>query len=92
MISRVDALSGAPKRDMCPDSWKTNSSPYRPVLFDRSVDPDEMQDVAAANPRVLGSLRAATEQMMEANGRGTGEPVSLDADDIEELRALGYIE
>jgi arylsulfatase A-like enzyme len=61
-------------------------------LFDRSVDPDEMQDVAGANPRVLGSLRATTEQMMEANGRGTGEPVSLDADDIEELRALGYIE
>jgi arylsulfatase A-like enzyme len=61
-------------------------------LFDRSVDPGEMQDVATANPDALASLRAATLKMMEANGRGTGEPVSLDADDIEELRALGYIE
>ena len=63
-------------------------------LFDRSIDPNELQDIASANPQVLAAMRTATKQMMDANERGRrrGEPVTFDTKDIEELRALGYIE
>jgi arylsulfatase A-like enzyme len=63
-------------------------------LFDRSIDPNEMEDIASTNSQVLTAMRAATEQMMDANelGRRRGESITFDAEDIEELRALGYIE
>jgi len=54
-----------------------------------------MKDVADTNSSALVSLREAAEQIIEANahsGHGTGEPVSFRAEEIEELRDLGYVE
>ena len=74
--------------------WYTGHPKSLEFLFDRSIDPNELEDIASANPQVLTAMRTATVQMMDANerGRSRGEPVIFDAEDIEELRALGYIE
>jgi arylsulfatase A-like enzyme len=60
-------------------------------LFDRMRDPDEREDLSASQPRLLSSLRATMEEIIEANGRGTGKSVVLTPEDIENLRALGYV-
>jgi arylsulfatase len=60
-------------------------------LFDLASDPAEQHDVSEQHPEVLAELT----QKMEARGsepdaRG-GEPVQLSDDEIERLRALGYL-
>jgi hypothetical protein len=60
------------------------------ALFDLARDPAETTDVGSANPEVLGRLSAELDRWVE----GLPKPRSgeLDAEDLEALRQLGYIE
>lgn len=67
-------------------------------LYDLSVDPRCENDLSDAEPGRLEALRAVlrTEQARREEarerGRPTNIPVTLAADDLDELRKLGYVE
>ena len=65
-------------------------------LFDRSVDPHELNDLAAKLPEVVKRLSAlATDLMAQqtAAAQTLGPPIPADMpeEDLERLRSLGYI-
>lgn len=66
------------------------------MLFDRRSDPAEAEDLAEVRPDVVGKmaarLKAAVAAARTAGKMFTvGEAQPLSAEDIEELRALGYV-
>jgi arylsulfatase A-like enzyme len=77
------------------DSWKLvyDDVNERATLFDLSTDPGELQDVAAAEPRVLrkfiDAIRDRRSRVAEAPGYDDEE---LQRKRIQELRSLGYVQ
>ncbi len=64
----------------------------RGELYDRSPDPREQVDIGAEEPEVLARLTALAEEYLKrppAPWQGA-PPVELEADELEQLRALGY--
>lgn len=84
------------------DRWKLVEYPKKPpgrrVLYDLRQDPGETHDVSAQQPEILAELRAdlatwntaleADHQLMSAD-ESTPE---LSAEEVEALRAMGYME
>jgi len=62
------------------------------TLFDLARDPGESHDLAELRPRAASRLASLLEAELgrEAEGAG-GAAVELDAETLEELRALGYL-
>jgi len=61
-------------------------------LFDLARDPAESHDLAERKPRVARRLAALLEvELGREAGGASSEPAELDAETIEELRALGYL-
>jgi len=75
-----------------------NAFPAQPPveLYDFESDPREANDVAAANPEILGRLSEelrGTRTALEAEGKANYEPSAPMPDDLSErLQALGYVE
>lgn len=73
--------------DLLGDRWE---------LYDRDTDPHELHDLAAAQPERLAALRAelaSWEAARTADADGGPAPtVAPSSEEIERLRALGYIE
>lgn len=64
---------------------------YRRRLYDLAADPAETRDVSREHPEAVRRLAA----LLEAWTRGIGdgqEPGERDAEDLETLRALGYVQ
>lgn len=61
-------------------------------LYDLENDPGERRNVAAQHPEVARDLAARRDAELAARSRADGEAVELDAETIEQLRALGYLE
>ncbi len=64
-------------------------------LFDVQRDPAEVQDVAGANPDLVASLRRKIDYFVaesESRRAAVGRNGTVDADVMDNLRALGYIE
>ncbi len=70
--------------------WKLILTPYRRrvELYDLDADPGELHDVAADHPEVVRELRAALSDWR----RGTVPAGAADPDNMEAIRALGYVE
>jgi arylsulfatase A-like enzyme len=66
--------------------------PPRERLFDLGRDPEERQDVAASHPAVLERMRRLAAAYRQGALADADEPASLDAQKVEALRALGYLE
>jgi arylsulfatase A-like enzyme len=68
----------------------------RVELFDARSDPLEQQDLAADRPDLLSSLLATASALVEHRNAGRTPPTTsaqeLSPEDIEALRALGYLE
>jgi arylsulfatase A-like enzyme len=68
----------------------------RVELFDARRDPLERQDLAADRPDLVSSLLAAASAHVERRSAGAPPPATsvreLSPEDIEALRALGYLE
>jgi arylsulfatase A-like enzyme len=62
------------------------------LLFDHAEDPGEQSNVAARQPEVVGRLRRDAEEYRNRPRVGWSRPdqVSIDAEQLEQLRALGY--
>jgi arylsulfatase A-like enzyme len=71
----------------------TSSNTPRPMLFDLTVDPDELQDVSQAHADRVQRLEQAIEQHIDEPAkfeRSFAPPMDIDAAAVESLRALGY--
>lgn len=65
-----------------------------PVLFDLELDPKETRDIGAEHPDLLDAHRRRLDELAAglAPGADAPAPKEIDADAIERLRVLGYLE
>jgi arylsulfatase A-like enzyme len=73
-------------------SWKSTwlRGEEQPYLFDLAADPREERSVAAAHPDLVASHRRRIDALSRQLGGATTES-GPSADDLERLRALGYV-
>ena len=69
----------------------------RSLLFDTVSDPSEQQDVAAGHADVVARLRQQLDAKVEEARRraeefSTAAPLELSPDELQRLRALGYLD
>jgi arylsulfatase A-like enzyme len=92
--------NGAIPRSIRTDRWKLiayqcNGS-YEYELYDIQSDPQELIDVSEQNPEVVDELHATLVDKVEKIGRkatdSRNDTVVLDQEDINQLRALGYMQ
>jgi iduronate 2-sulfatase len=97
---------GLPGRDFASyavvsEGWKLiwNQQPLRGLpeyeLFDHQADPLNLHDVAAEHPERVSGLRRLIEEWKEAAMAARLDPAStegMSAEDLERLRALGYVQ
>lgn len=90
---RVSPIHDYELRGVVQGNWHLIDDGRNARLYDLERDTLERNDVAEANPRVEAALREAlaghTAQPGAAHG---GLEVRLDRDDVEHLRALGYVD
>jgi arylsulfatase A-like enzyme len=72
-------------------SWKLIKGNRKGMLFDVEHDPAEFNDVAQDNPGQVESLVATLDAIRSARPERS-TPHDPDAESIEQLRALGYVE
>lgn len=86
--------SGPERRALRHGPWKLFSGPPFDLLVHLDRDPAERRNLAAADPQRLGRLRAALERWEEQlRPRPFGErgPLVTSREQLERLRALGYL-
>lgn len=87
-ISQRDVpSSGPPIASIRSHRWKY----YNGYLYDLRNDPGEARDVSAENWGVVRSLKASLDQALEGRRAPASDPVDLDAQTQERLKALGYL-
>jgi hypothetical protein len=64
----------------------------RDQLYDFAADRGELRDRSGDHPDVVASLREALADFRSRSGSRTPLQVELDANDLETLRLLGYVE
>ena len=69
--------------------WKRAQD--RPVLFDLEADAGEERDVAAAHPEEVAAHRSRIDELSRRLG-GESTATAPSPEDLERLRALGYVE
>jgi len=67
--------------------WKL----YRDRLYDLQRDPEELYDFSSGRLELVEALKARLAQLTAGGRVGTGEPLQLDPETVERLRALGYL-
>lgn len=60
------------------------------MLFDKTADPGELDDLAAGMPAAAAACAASLDSVLAAVGEAVGEPVAVDEATRRRLRALGY--
>jgi len=60
-------------------------------LYDLAADPDELEDLAEAQPGVLERLRSILDARLSAATGVRVHEVALTEDELSHLRALGYV-
>ena len=63
----------------------------RPELFHLGKDPDELVDLAAAEPERVRAMARVLRPLIELGEFEMGETPDLDSEALEHLRALGYL-
>lgn len=69
--------------------WPRNSS--RIYLIDLDADPKEMHDVANDHPEIIEAHRKRVVQLSQALSSDIGHDSQLSEEDLDRLRALGYV-
>jgi len=80
-----------------PDKLILVVEPGLKMLFDLSADPGERKDLAAERPERVDELMERLDSVIESNQRRAGmredrPQVEIDAETVESLRSLGYVE
>lgn len=69
--------------------WHRDKS--RMYLVDLNVDPREMHDVAETHPEIIGAQRRRVATLSQTLSSRTGHDDKLSEQDLNRLRALGYV-
>ncbi|HLA76544.1 MAG TPA: sulfatase [Vicinamibacteria bacterium] len=72
-----------------PWRYVRNSQDGSEELFDHRLDPQELRDLAGAQPQVVATLRQELDRFL-ARGRAQAPPVEMTPEHLEALKALGY--
>jgi len=72
--------------------WKLIRDGEMPSLYHLLADADEVKDVAADKPDVVDALHVLCDSWTSTYATGKAEAPSMDAEDQEALRALGYVQ
>jgi arylsulfatase A-like enzyme len=70
---------------------KLITSPTRDELYDLSDDPGEHTDLAASRPAEVARLRAALQEELARHPAAKGSTAPASREELDALRALGYI-
>jgi arylsulfatase A-like enzyme len=65
--------------------------PDRSALFDTVADPGEQQDIAAEHPETRDSLAERSRSYLSQKPARAADHIQMDAMQLEQLRALGYV-
>ena len=84
-------------RSVIQDGWKLIWTPFAEdegqwELYDLHVDPHETKDLYRADHPRFETLREALREWMTSASNVGGEPAELRPEDVEVLRALGYVD
>jgi arylsulfatase A-like enzyme len=60
-------------------------------LYDLEADPDELEDLIGERPELAAELRRALEQRLAQTPHGQAEEAELSDEEVDRLRALGYV-
>jgi choline-sulfatase len=82
-------MNWAPLRSIQDDRWKFIDAPAE-ELYDLSIDPQELTNVAAREPGRTGALRRALDALTSGH-QGPVSATAMDRETAEKLAALGYI-
>ena len=72
------------------ERWRTIRAP-RPELYDRRVDPKDLDNVYDRNRDIAATLAAQLESMKLLKAGDAPTPARMDPEALERLRALGYV-
>lgn len=90
-VESAIAFDSSPLRFIRVGRWKYIHK-VNPELYDVRADPTEVRNKAATRGRTVKRLRKRLEEAMaEASGADAAARVDLEAAELEELRALGYL-
>jgi arylsulfatase A-like enzyme len=70
---------------------KLLASPTRDELYDLRDDPGERINLAASRPAEVARLRAALQEELARHPAAEGSAVPASREELDALRALGYI-
>jgi len=87
-------LGWAPIAGVRTERWKYTASPAPAELYDVRDDPDEKANLAGVRPDVVTEMEALYGRLHEIQVRPEleGERRDMDAEELEQLAALGYVE
>ncbi len=88
VISRIDRALGKNIDSIRRPGWKL----YRAQLFDLEADPEEIWDTALNKPRLVESMQAEIETVVNSREPYVGEQVVPEGKTLDELKALGYLQ
>ena len=87
-VSRIDRRATRDISALRTEKWKL----YSPWLFDLEIDPGEQWDTATSHLDEVAALEAALEEAIAERRRSVGPQVAPTKKNLEELKALGYLE
>lgn len=73
------------------NGWKLILGGAKPELFNLHDDPDELDSLAAAMPEKVAELKEIIQEWDSRTPRGTAVEADLSPEDVEALRAGGYL-
>lgn len=90
----AELLTRSDLRSVSDGRWKLIRENGRSLLFDLEEDPGESVDRAGDRPEDLARLQAALDRFEEASSGYTrrGAEITRSAEELEALRALGYVD
>jgi len=76
------------------DDWKSiwKRAEDRVLLFDLEADPDEVKDLSKEKPEILSAHRKRVDEIVAKISTADHNEQRLSPEDLERLRALGYLE
>lgn len=72
--------------------WKLVLDGKRPELFRLDEDPGELENVADLHPELVAKLTHSIQLWSDAVANRVSDEAELSAEDVEALKALGYVE
>jgi arylsulfatase A-like enzyme len=89
----AELLRGVPERAATDGRWKVIIKDERMELYDLKKDPGEQTNLARIHPKRVEKFRVVLAAFERQNppATATPEPIEITPEELEALRALGYV-